>query len=106
MSCMEKIWYKYSKIVNITKYSKAWWDENCHRDLVSYASPLIWKYIPAVKSPSNIQACLLWQLPFLQHILGQYCNPLGIPSSIVGILLFNLVFHDRVTPVSVSTLKP
>ena len=31
-------------------------------------------------------------------------NP-GIPSSIVEVLLFNLVFHDRVTSVKVSTLK-
>jgi len=29
----------------------------------------------------------------------------GIPSSIAEIFLFNLVFHDRVTPVSISTLK-
>ena len=44
--------------------------------------------------------------PFLQHILWRYCNHLDIPFSIAEILLFNLVFHDRVTPVSVSTLKP
>ena len=30
----------------------------------------------------------------------------GIPSSIVEILLFDSVFHNVVTPVSVSTLKP
>ena len=34
--CTEQIWYKNSKIINITKYSKAWWDENCHRDLDDY----------------------------------------------------------------------
>ena len=43
---------------------------------------------------------------FMQHVLWQCCNPLGILSSMVEILLFNSVFHDRVTPVSVSTLKP
>jgi len=37
---------------------------------------------------------------------GQCCNPPGIPSSMAEILLFNSVFHDRVAPVSVSTLKP
>ena len=54
----------------------------------------------------NIQARLPRWLSFLQHILWRCCNPLGILSSMVGILLFNLVFHDRVTPISVSTLKP
>jgi len=44
--------------------------------------------------------------PFSQHILWWCCNHLGIPFSTTEILLFNLVFHDRVTPVSVSTLKP
>jgi len=53
----------------------------------------------------NIQACLLWHPPFSQHILWQCCNHLGIPSSTAEILLFKLVFHDGVTPVSVSTLK-
>ena len=54
----------------------------------------------------NIQACLPQQPPFLQHISWQYCNHLDILSSIAEILLFNLVFHDGVTLVSVSTLKP
>ena len=33
---IDRIWHKYSKIVNITKHSKAWWDKNCHRDLGNY----------------------------------------------------------------------
>ena len=33
---MDKIWYKYLKITNITKYSKKWWDENYQRDLDTY----------------------------------------------------------------------
>ena len=58
-------------------------------------------YIPVVISSSNYT-----NPPFLQHVLWQCCKYLGISSSIVKILLFNLVFHDRVTSVSVSTLKP
>ena len=53
-----------------------------------------------------IQAHLLWQPSFSQHILWWCCNPLGILSFIAEILLFNLVFHDGVTPVSISILKP
>ena len=57
--------------------------------------------ISTVKPPPNHTSP-----SFLQHILWQCCNPPGIPSSMVGILLFNLVFHNRVTPVSVLILKP
>ena len=32
----EEIWYKHSKYINITKHSKAWWNEECNRDLVIY----------------------------------------------------------------------
>ena len=35
-SIIEEIWYKHSKYVNITKYSKAWWNEEYNRDLVTY----------------------------------------------------------------------
>ena len=31
-----RIWYKYSKKVNITKDFKAWWNDNCHRNLDIY----------------------------------------------------------------------
>jgi len=30
------IWHKHSKKVNITRHSKVWWDNNCHRDLDAY----------------------------------------------------------------------
>jgi len=32
----EKLWYKYSKMVNITKCSKAWWNKECNSDLAIY----------------------------------------------------------------------
>jgi len=58
-------------------------------------------YIPMVESPPKHTSP-----PFSQYVSWQYCNHPGILSSTVEILLFNLVFYDRVTPVSVSTLKP
>ena len=54
----------------------------------------------------NIQSHLPRRPSFSQHVLWQCCNPLGILSSMAGILLFNSIFHDGVTPVNVSTLKP
>ena len=74
---------------------------------MSYASPPVWKLHSHSEIISqNIQACLPQWPPFSQHILWWCCNHLGILSSMAEILLFNSVFHDRVTPVSVSTLKP
>ena len=58
-------------------------------------------YIPVVISFPNYTSP-----PFLQHILWQCYNYLGILSSIAEILLFDLVFHNRVIPVSVLILKP
>ena len=54
----------------------------------------------------TIQACLLQRPLFSQHVSWRCCNHLSILSSMVEILLFNSVFHDGVTPVSVLTLKP
>ena len=34
----DKIWLKYSKMVNITRYSKSWWSEECQRELEKYRS--------------------------------------------------------------------
>ena len=33
---IDNAWEKNSKIVNITRYSKSWWDENCNWDLEKY----------------------------------------------------------------------
>ena len=32
----DRIWFKHSKVVNITKHSKVWWDKNCYRKLEKY----------------------------------------------------------------------
>ena len=74
---------------------------------MSYTSPPVWK-------TTSLQWCHLWTIqarlprrpPFSQYVLWWCCNPLGILSSMVEILLFNSVFHDGVAPISVSTLKP
>ena len=31
-------WMKYLKLINITKHSKSWWNDNCNCDLTSYRS--------------------------------------------------------------------
>jgi len=33
---LDSIWYKISKNVNITKYSKAWWNKECSTKLNMY----------------------------------------------------------------------
>jgi len=35
---VERTWEKHSKVVNITKYSKSWWDNNCKYNLNIYKS--------------------------------------------------------------------
>ena len=35
---LERIWEKNSKTINITKYSKSWWNVNYSRDLEKYRS--------------------------------------------------------------------
>ena len=35
---IERAWEKNSKIINISKHLKSWWDTNCSRDLENYRS--------------------------------------------------------------------
>jgi len=34
--CTDNIWFKHSKLVNITRHSKLWWNNNCQRYLDLY----------------------------------------------------------------------
>ena len=38
-SVVEKLWYKYFESINITKYSKAWWNKECNKILVTTQRP-------------------------------------------------------------------
>ena len=69
--------------------------------LLLYASPPVQKLHHCDNIISNYTSP-----SFSQHALRQCYNYLGILSSTAEILLFNSVFHDEVTSVSVSTLKP
>jgi len=33
---VNRSWTKYLKLVNITKYSKSWWNNKCNQDLANY----------------------------------------------------------------------
>ena len=33
---INKTWAKNSKMINIMKHSKSWWNENCSKDLEKY----------------------------------------------------------------------
>jgi len=104
----------YSSIISACIYqssiSRSRWarsdDQNTLYFNVIYKSTCLETTSPRWNHLWTIQARLPWWPPFSQHVSWQCCNPLDIPSSMVEILLFNSVFHDKVTPVSVSTLKP
>ena len=52
-SFVEKLWYKYSKNINITQHSKAWWNNEYNKDITTYhtfRSKIDWiKYRKIVK---------------------------------------------------------
>ena len=74
---------------------------SCHMQVHSSRN-----YIPTVKTPPKHTSLPSIVAIFLQHVLWRCYNYLDISSSTVEILLFNLVFYNKVIPVSVSTLKP
>ena len=51
VSLMENIWVKNSKVVNIMKYSKSWWNINYSRDLDKYKTS---KYIEDQKQSKKM----------------------------------------------------
>ena len=68
-SFVEKLWYKYSKNINITQHSEAWWNNEYNRDITTYhtlRSKIDWiKYRNIVKIAkySTTKSC------YDQHLL-------------------------------------
>ena len=63
-------------------------------------------YIPMVISPPNYTSLSSIVAIFLAICLMAVLYHQDIPSFMAEILLFDSVFHVRVTPISVSILKP
>jgi len=55
---MERKWAKNSKIINITKHSKSWWDTNCNRDLENTGCLGILRIGNDTKNSQKYQACI------------------------------------------------
>ena len=70
-NCTERTWYKYSKIVNITKYFKVWWDNNCHKELENYRQI---KRIEYWKQFKSIMKHNFFDLK-IQEIANKNCRP-------------------------------
>ena len=62
LTCIvERAWNKNSKIINILKYSKSWWDMSCSRDLEKYRSSRSlanWKQFK--KTVKNTKCSFFW----------------------------------------------
>jgi len=48
---IDRLWFKYSKVINISKHSKVWWNDDCHRNLKKYR---ISKWLKDWKNFKNI----------------------------------------------------
>ena len=71
-----------------------------------YASPLIWKlHLHGISSLNHTNPPFT-VATFLQHASQWWCIHLGILSSMMKVLLIDLVFYSRITSISVLTLKP
>jgi len=74
--------------------------------VLSYASPSVQKLHLCSDITSQLYKPAFYSSHLSRNIFYKWCcNHPGIPSSMAEILLFDLVFYNRVTPVSVSILK-
>ena len=117
---VDSIWYKHSKKVNITKHSKAWWDDNCWRDLNIYRQSKQlkdWKKFKGMvkKTKHNFfdtkideitnKKCDLWE----SWIGSRRENSLQLrPFNIIVVLVLNLKIFGKYfisLPIWLKTIK-
>ena len=71
---VDKSWMKNSKIINVTKHSKSWWDEKCRKDLEKYKrlkSLKDWKFFHSTVKSAK---CTFFNLK-IQEIVNKKQDP-------------------------------
>ena len=71
---IEDIWLKHSKTVNITRHSKAWWNEDCHHMLNKYQQTCSLENWKDFKTTVKKSKCTFFD-DKIDKIMNKKCSP-------------------------------